>query len=449
MPSSLDVWKRITLVWPHKGNHHYSHAISRALRRMGYIVDMVDYREHRDGLHELFRRINADLVIVGRGEGIPPGLIASLRCPTVLWYGEYIAGKDEYAITHLRELQYNASAFDYVIWLGDKDSDSIRILRNLGCSRVGYVYPCRYDPEVYKKLYLPKIYDVSFVGSITPRRDKILSTLAKKFKVEVRNIWDVEEQVRFFNQSKIVLHINFAQFIATRSVNMRTFDVLGSGSFMLHEDVLFHTPFQDGRHLSFWKFGDVNDLCRKIDYYLTNDTERERIAEEGYAFVKRSFSVDETIRQLLGQIDFSIHAPALNMKGCGIAFDKWGRETTSMNELHKALEPILSPQYVQSYFEQGKMYYELERWEEAAAFFEKAVEREATFVNAMYFLALTYVHLLRVNDAIRELKHLLEVAPFHAEANLALGELYSGTGDIELAEYYKQKGRKVGINGVH
>jgi len=443
MDGGPSVHQRIALVMPHNGEHHYAHLISRSLQEMGYNVEMIDYRENRENLPGLFKNINADLVIVGRGEGIPPDLIESLPCPTLLWYGEHIAGKDEAALARLREIQYNASAFDYVIWCGEEDLDSLEVLRSIGCNRIGYVYPCRFDPGIYRKLDLPKIYDVSFVGSLTHRRKEILETLAGRFRVEFRNIWDLEEQVRFFNQSKIVLHINFAPFITTTSINMRGFDVIGSGTFMLCEDTVFYKQLEDRKHMVYWRFNDINDLADKIEYYLTHEEEREKIAETGYRFVRENFSVNHSVEELLNPVDFSLHAPSLNIDGFGVAYDKRGRETRSMNEFYKALEPVTCSDYPQSPFERGRFYFQLQRWEKAAEFLEQAVEMNGDYVNALYLLALCYVRLQRTRDGVRELRRLLKMVPFNAQVNLALGELYSALGDEAQGTYYKQKGLKL------
>jgi len=443
------VHKRITLLWPHKENHHYSHVIYRALIEMGFVVDMIDYRELRDKLPEVLGSINSDLVIVGRGEGIPPNLIRNLPCPTLLWYGEHIAGKDDAAVMRLREIKFNNEAFDYVIWFGDNDTDAIQVLRDIGCNRVGYAYPCRFDPTIYRNLDLPKIYDVSFVGTLTPRRKAILEILAKRFKVEFRNIWDVEDQVRFFNQSKIVLHINFAPFITAAYLNMRTFDVVGSGSFMLHEDVVFPGQLEHGRHLVYWRFNDIDDLMDKIEYYLVNEGEREEIARAGYLFVRDNFSAKKAIQALLQHVDFSLYAPKLDGPGYGVARDKFGKETKSLNELYKALEPVTSPQYAQSFYERGKIYHDLERWEKAAEMLEQAIEMDPDFSNAIYLLASSYIRLGREKAAVREMKRLLDIEPLNPEVNIALGELYLRLGDKIQGRFYKEKGLKLSPQRFH
>jgi tetratricopeptide (TPR) repeat protein len=410
---------------------------------MGYVVENIAFRENRGRLEELFKKINADLVIVLRGDGIPPSLIRDLSCPTVLWYGEVIAGNDESSMTRYYEVKYNAEAFDYVIWCGEEDLDNLEVLRTLGCSRIGYAYPCRLDPAIYRKLELPKLYDVSFVGSLTPRRKQILGALAQRFKVEFRNIWDVEEQVRFYNQSRIVLHINFAPFITTASINMRAFDIIGSGTFLLCEDGVFNKQLKDGEHLVYWRYNDIHDLAEKVRYYLDHEEEREKIAESGHHYVRQNFFIENFIKNLLNQVDFSLRAPGLRGKGHGVALDRWGRQTFSTNELQKALEPATSMRYQHSFYERGKLYFQLKRWRQAAYSLENAVEIESDFINAMHLLALSYVELKRPKDAAREFRRLLKVAPCHAQANLALGELYTALGDVEHGKYYKQKGMKL------
>lgn len=438
------IHQRICVVGPHKdGEYRYYKILSKALREMGYVVENIAFRDERDNLEELFQNINADLVIVIRGDGIPPGLIDSISCPTVLWYGEYLHGHDEPSLARQRELRYNAGVFDYAILFGEDEPEPMQVLRNLGCNRVGCVYPNRFDPMIYRKLDLPKLYDVSFVGSLTPRRKQILEALTKRFNVKFRNIWNVEEQVRFYNQSKIVLHINAFPFIFMASPNIRTFDVVGSGTFMLTEDQVFHKQLKNREHLVYWRFNDVDDLADTIEYYLAHEEEREQIAADGYRYVRKNFSTEKSIYELLNQIDRSLPARAIRGEDFGVAFDKWGRLTCLMNELEKALELVTSSCYPQSYYERAKTYFQLERWEKAAELLEQAIEMNGHFIDAMYLLALSYQRLQRERDAVRELRRLLQLESFHAQANIALGELYLVLGNVETGKYYKERGLKL------
>lgn len=438
------IHKRICVVGPHKeGEHRYYRILSKALQKMGYVVENIAFRDERDKLQELFQNINADLVIVIRGDGIPPDLIDSLPFPTVLWYGEYLHGNDEPSLARQRELRYNAAVFDYAILFGEDEPEPMQTLRNLGCNRVGCVYPNRFDPVIYRKLNLPKLYDVSFVGTLTPRRKQILEALTKRFNVEFRNIWNVEEQVRFYNQSKIVLHINAFPFILMASPNLRAFDVVGSGTFMLTEDQVFHKQLKNREHLVYWRFNDVGDLADTIEYYLAHEEEREQIAAAGYRYVRENFSTEKSIHDLLNRVDCSLRARAVRGEGFGVSFDKWGRQTFSINELEKALESGTSPSYPHSYYGRGKTYFQLQRWGKAAELLEQAIEMNGQFVDAMYLLAISYQRLQRPRDAVRELRRLLQFEPFNAQANVALGELYSALGNVESGKYYKERGLKL------
>jgi spore maturation protein CgeB len=446
--------QRICWVGAYKGEHCLGRYVVNTFKELGYTVDVIDYRENMDRLNELFERVNADLVIVSRGGGIHPKLIDSLQCPTILWFGEYMHGNDDHSRDRIRELRYNGWIFDYVVWGAEKNNETMQIMRNNGCSRVGYAYPCRFDPKIYRKMDLPKIYDVSFVGSITPRRKQILEILAKRFKVEVRNIWDLEEQVRFFNQSRIVLHINSFDFINIAGVNLRAFDVLGAGSFMLHEDLIyprvFDNEFTDKKHLSFWRYNDVNDLIKKIDYYLIHEEEREKITQEGYSFVHSNFSVEKTVHELIKRVDFELNAPSLNGPGFGASFDKWGRQTYSQNELIKNLELQLSPEYSQTYYCIGENYYTISMYDKASKALEKAIDMDGNYVKAMYLLALCYQKMNKPEKAIRELKRLLNIVPLHHQANQTLGEIYTEQGEEPgLGQYYKLKGEKLSKHPLH
>ena len=440
-PPITNIHRRICLLLPHKqGEHDY---IVRSLNRLGYTTEVIDYRAEKDKLNSLLPKINADVVIAMPGEGIAPELIEQIQCPKLMWYGEYIHGCDAAAQERIKEVRFNAAAFDYVVWCGEDEPDAMQVMRNLDCSRVSYNFPCRFDGTKYRKLGLPKLYDVSFVGSLTPRRNRILGFLSKHFKVEYRNIWDIEEMVRFFNQSKIVLHINFDEFLTYATINQRTFDIVGSGTFMLNEDVVRHKLFTDKVHLVYWRFNDLADLRQKIEYYLAHDTEREHIAETGYQFVQNHFSVDDTFKKLLKKIDFSLLAPRLYKHGSGIALDKFGRPTGLKNEYHKAVEPLCSEKYPHHYFERGNIYFEIKLWEKAADCYEEALALNGNFIQAVFMLARCYKKLDRKKDAIRELHRVLTLSPFHAHATLELGHLYNQIGKHDKGAFYISKAEKL------
>ena len=440
------VFRKICWIGAYKGEHVLGKYICNALKNLGFTVEVLDYRENIEILDQLFPKINADLVIISRGGGIPPQLIEKLSCPTVLWFGEVIHGDDENSRARLKELEINSRVFDYVVWGAEKNPESMQLLRNLGCSRVNYAYPCRFDPNLYQKLNVEKKYDVGFVGSITQRRKYFLDKIAQKFNLEVKNIWSIAEQVRFFNECKIVLHINSFDFINIAGVNLRAFDVMGCGSMVLHEDVVYPSvfghEFEDGKHLAYWQYNDADDLLEKIGYYLKNEKEREQIAGDGFDFVHSYYTVERTMEELLNKVQYDIKAGTIGAKSNGY-YDKWGRVTDSKNTFYKAVEQVVSPSYASSYYERGKIYFELKLWNKARTMLEQSVNRDRGYVDALFLLALTYLNLDMDSLAIQQLHRVLKEKPLHKQAHQLLGDIYMQHGDDERGSYYQLKGEKL------
>lgn len=276
-----------------------NHLIS-ALEKMNCKVISTDFRQERQNLQQLLQQ-ETDLVLVCKGELISPELIKSLPCLTALWYCEQIGNAnavDYTALLRRRELAYNAAAFDYVF---SHDKTNLQIYKNIGCKNV-YWLPCvAVNTRIHKKLDIPKKHDVTFIGNQTPRRKNILIALEKYFKVFISNIWDSKKLNEIFNESRIVLNIHLSDLLNTET---RIGEVLGSGSFLLTEELSCQDLFTDGKHLVQWRQGDVEYLIEKIHYYLVNEDERERIAEEGHHFALEHHSFEKRMHQLLATIDF-------------------------------------------------------------------------------------------------------------------------------------------------
>lgn len=293
----------IHLVGAQKTNYPWgfeNHLIS-ALEEMNCTVISTDFRQERQNLPTLLQQ-KTDLVLVCKGEFIPPELIKSLPYPTALWYCEQIGTEnaaDYTALLRRKELEYNATAFDHVF---SHDKTNMQVYKNIGCKNVHWLPCVAVNTKIHKKLDIPKKYDVTFIGNQTPRRKNILTSLEKYFRVFIPNIWDNGRLNEIFNESKIVLNIHLSDLL---NLETRIGEVLGSGSFLLTEELPCQDLFIDGEHLVQWRQGDVEDLTKKIQYYLVHEDERERIAETGRNFAVEHHSFEKRMCQLLEIVNFN------------------------------------------------------------------------------------------------------------------------------------------------
>ena len=179
--------------------------------------------------------------------------------------------------------------------------------RQLGLDNCIY-FPFGCNEQIFRKLDVPKKYDVSFVGTWHPYREWIVSRIRKAgIKVAVAGYrWadgevNQDQMVNYFIQSKINLNLsNSASWdmrylvsspmaIVNRlrskknveQMKARIFEVNGCGGFQLSYYVEgIANCYLPDREIVI--YADVDDLIEKIRFYLKHDALRESIAEAGY-----------------------------------------------------------------------------------------------------------------------------------------------------------------------
>ena len=147
--------------------------------------------------------------------------------------------------------------------------------------------------------------DVSFIGTWSPHKQKLLEGLVNRGDTFDLKIWgaqwekslagNLEESIQGYKvmgdyyalaigNSKINLGLlSEKREGATRGdqITSRTFHIPASGGFLLHErttEVLNY--FEEGKE--FACFGSSEELIEKVRYYLANEEERLQIAKAGY-----------------------------------------------------------------------------------------------------------------------------------------------------------------------
>lgn len=176
------------------------------------------------------------------------------------------------------------------------------------------------DPNIKNKLEgmsLLKNIDVSFVGRYSlmfKNRNRFLNDVYKTFKNDyniqyyllvdkrLRGLvpmipWKLlraynspvflEGLFKVFNRSKIILNTH-SNITGQYKGNMRVYEALGSGSFMLSDEGIYPENLKPGD--DFITYSNNKDMIQKINYYLKNDKEREEIALNGHKKISEHYT---------------------------------------------------------------------------------------------------------------------------------------------------------------
>jgi len=312
--------------------------IIRALKSLGHRVISTDFRKNRDNLTARLR-IPADLVLVCRGDGIPPEMIENLSCPTALWYAELLGTRtscDQAARLRRQQLAANCCAFDYCF---THDATSIEVCRDLGARNVRWLATAAVDETLNKRLDLPTRYDVVFVGTETGRRQRILDAIRSRFEVYSPQMWDMHELNGLYNSARIVLNLHLSDLLNTET---RLCEVLGAGAFLLSEALSMDDFLIDGTHLASFAHNRPEDCIDKIGHYLSHPEERRRIADQGYDFVHRRHTFRHRMQSMLAQIDFQQHKHLWPGYALGVPRDSDGRPTLVLERFYETVDKNLA-----------------------------------------------------------------------------------------------------------
>jgi hypothetical protein len=167
-------------------------------------------------------------------------------------------------------------------------------------------FPEASDPEIFHPLPdLPKVHDVSFVGSRYGIREKVVTAL-RAAGIQVTTYgsgWDngriaTEDVPRLFAQSKIVLGVSAighcTDFVGLK---LRDFDAPMSGSCYLtqHNDDL-HGLYVIGREID--TYHSVAECVKRARSILAHEASRETMAAAGRARAARDHTWDVRLRTL-------------------------------------------------------------------------------------------------------------------------------------------------------
>lgn len=99
-----------------------------------------------------------------------------------------------------------------------------------------------------------------------------------------------------FRHSKINLNITLRSI--TSGIPLRAIDIMGAGGFLMSNyQPELDEYFINGEELVL--FDSVEDMRRKLDYYLKHEEERKQIAQRGHEKAKRCFSYDVLLEKII------------------------------------------------------------------------------------------------------------------------------------------------------
>lgn len=155
--------------------------------------------------------------------------------------------------------------------------------------------PHAVEPQAYPKTELAaKKYDVCFVGHVnSENRVDALERLFREFPNFYYGQQLFNDAAQKFCESKICFNISM-----TDDINMRTFEVMSTGSFLLTGwNPTIEELFEDGKHLVLYR--SPEEMIEKAKYYLDHDEERERIAQAGFDEVRAKHTILHRVKTIL------------------------------------------------------------------------------------------------------------------------------------------------------
>lgn len=188
-----------------------------------------------------------------------------------------------------------AKEFDYVFCCHDEgrakfEKDGVK----------AHWIPCAVDPRYYpNEPKAIKKYDIGFVGFVSfEKRAKMLDEFLKPFPNFFYGQRFFHEAAEIYRKSKICFNTS-----AVDDINMRVFETMATGSFLLTEYVpTLPKLFKNKKHLVWYK--TVPEAIELAKYYLKHDKEREEIAKAGMEEVLKKHTYMKRIEKMFKIINF-------------------------------------------------------------------------------------------------------------------------------------------------
>ncbi len=251
-----------------------------------------------------------DLVLLVRGINFNHDVLAAI--PRLFgWWIE----REERTGEALREFKF----FDWYFFISRASVEQANAAGFTNASYQSHVV----NPERFRRLEnSPKQHDVCFVGNWSRHRQAYLEAVlevtpnvviyGRKWRrnnltspgilAAVKGRWiDGEALNALYNRSRVVLNVTnwgAGSGKARSGMNMRVFEVPASGAFLLTDESREMDEFlAPGKHIGVYE--SIEELQTALRQALADESQRERIADQGYRHVREHFTYDAMAEQLI------------------------------------------------------------------------------------------------------------------------------------------------------
>lgn|GEM_PF-3410207 len=203
----------------------------------------------------------------------------------------------------------------YYHFIATNNPHRVREYAEMGIKAFFFQYGC--NQEIYKKIDLPKKYDVIFIGAPHSNRAELIRYLILNgVKVTIfgpgwnripgfSKYWGgylkSEDMIKVINQSKIVLNFLTTSTKEGKAIKGKLFEFGGCGAFQICDEFSeLEKYYKTGEEII--TFSDKNDLLKKIRFYLDKPEEGQRIALAGYTKTLKEHTMEKRFQKLFEQI---------------------------------------------------------------------------------------------------------------------------------------------------
>lgn len=273
----------------HWGELFFSTAIKKSFEKLGFNV-IIQEREH------WYDEKNIDIALVLRGELDYDPDYSNIN---IMWNISH---------PHTTPIE-EYEKYDYVFIASEKYANKIKNKTN---ANVHTLLQCT-DPDVFYPERNTNVSDeILFVGVTRGIYRRIIKDILKTdYDVSIYGMgWEEyinEKYVKghfipnnelheYYSSCKILLNDHWNDMIDEDFPSNRLFDALSCGTFVISDDIPSANTLFEGTIVT---YNDVEDLNKKIDYYLTHEDERIEIAKKGQKIVLENHTFDHRIKKIL------------------------------------------------------------------------------------------------------------------------------------------------------